>query len=273
MPNPEAPSPRSSSGRLTKATTIDQPLPNRVAAVLKASRRRVGAGGIAAARAAVVIADTLRVPRALRPMRDASVARPAGRWDAVFAGQAWGRWPHLDAVRAIARHRTAEEMQVLEVGCGAGAQLRYLEEEGHNPTGIDFSLTAIRQARSGGLGGVRRLAGADATALPFRAETFDLALDVEVLAYVPDLHSALQEMSRVLRPGGIVVSIHFTPATDPRLDEYLRNPIRREEGELRAAHASAGLKVVDEHWSARSQGPKRLQIHEAVIVSRRAHPA
>jgi SAM-dependent methyltransferase len=42
----------------------------------------------------------------------------------------------------------------------------------------------------------------DALSLPFDAETFDRVIAAEVLEHIPDDRSAIEELSRVLRPGG-----------------------------------------------------------------------
>lgn len=51
---------------------------------------------------------------------------------------------------------------------------------------------------------------ADATALPFPDEAFDLALAIEVLEHIPDAERALVELSRVCR-GPVVMSVPFEP--------------------------------------------------------------
>ena len=137
-------------------------------------------------------------------------------WDKVFSSQDWGRWPDIDAVRAISNAAKARNgsLTVLEIGCGPGAQLWYLGHEGHRAIGLDISQIALTQAR------LRleeehtsaSLVRGDSVALPFSNERFDVVLDVEAFAHCPtgNLEMMWVEAARVLNHGGIFVSIGFS---------------------------------------------------------------
>ena len=84
----------------------------------------------------------------------------------------------------------------LDVGCGPGASLRWLEDRGAAAVGVDVS-EAWRRACA-----VRPVVQADARALPFRTGTFDGALLMHVFAHLADVAAALAEIRRVLAPGG-----------------------------------------------------------------------
>jgi ubiquinone/menaquinone biosynthesis C-methylase UbiE len=94
----------------------------------------------------------------------------------------------------------------LDVGCGNGYSVRWAAEvvgpEGH-AVGLDLSAEMVARARkrSGGLPNVYFEQSAfPEHGLPRGA--FDAVLSMEVLYYVPDLLGALQEVHRLLRPGG-----------------------------------------------------------------------
>lgn len=94
---------------------------------------------------------------------------------------------------------------ILDAGCGTGGMLTWLERYagGGRVAGIDFSADALEFCRSRGL---RDVAQASVTALPFDAETFDLVTSFDVLVQLPGEGSdeeAMREMARVLRPGGV----------------------------------------------------------------------
>ncbi|HJQ30556.1 MAG TPA: class I SAM-dependent methyltransferase [Pyrinomonadaceae bacterium] len=106
----------------------------------------------------------------------------------------------LDPVCTAARAR-----DVLDAGCGTGAMLNWLERyaRGGRVFGIDVSPDALDFCRARGL---RNLAQASATALPFADESFDLVTSFDVLVQIPGEGSdelAMREMFRVLRPGGV----------------------------------------------------------------------
>ena len=89
--------------------------------------------------------------------------------------------------------------RVLEVGTGTGVVAAGLRARGHAVVGIDLSLPMIRLAatRVGS-----SVAQADAVALPFPAAIADTVVCVWVLHVVGEPVRAVDEMRRVLRPGG-----------------------------------------------------------------------
>src|SRR5690349_15330474 len=95
--------------------------------------------------------------------------------------------------------------RVLEVGCGAAACSRWLTSQGANVVATDLSAGMLRQARAGSArSGVEvPLVQADATALPFAAETFDVVCTAfGAVPFVADSARVMAEVYRVLRPGG-----------------------------------------------------------------------
>jgi ubiquinone/menaquinone biosynthesis C-methylase UbiE len=102
--------------------------------------------------------------------------------------------------------------QLLEVGCGVGAQtailLRYFPDL--HVTGIDRSAENLRKAAEN-LAKVRwagerfSLQEGDAETLPFEAGTFDSAFLCWILEHVGDPERVLSEVRRVLRPGSPIV--------------------------------------------------------------------
>lgn len=104
------------------------------------------------------------------------------------------------------------DARVLEVGCGAGWM--WAEASARLPHDLDLTLTDLSPGmvaeaveRVGSLGRYHRTVGrvADVQSLPFRASSFDVVVANYVLHHVPDTHAAVEEMARVVRPGGVVV--------------------------------------------------------------------
>jgi ubiquinone/menaquinone biosynthesis C-methylase UbiE len=94
--------------------------------------------------------------------------------------------------------------QAIDVGCGTGHHLRDLVARGFAVAGVDGSAAMLAQARRALPDAELHQAGVEG--LPFAAESFDLALCIEVLRYLPDPGPCLAEMARVLRPGGVCVT-------------------------------------------------------------------
>jgi SAM-dependent methyltransferase len=111
---------------------------------------------------------------------------------------------------------------LLDVGSGPGMMLRELANIRHE----DFCLTAIDlspemaklAARATDGEGTRAVVGRVET-LPFPDASFDVILALGVLEYT-DISAALAEISRITRPGGIVLASMLNPASPYRFFEW-----------------------------------------------------
>lgn len=88
----------------------------------------------------------------------------------------------------------------LEIGCGEGRVTRDLAARGHRVTAVDASPTLLRFAREADPESEYVLA--DAAALPFADESFDLIVAYNSLMDIQDMPRAVREAARVLEPGG-----------------------------------------------------------------------
>jgi SAM-dependent methyltransferase len=99
--------------------------------------------------------------------------------------------------------RGRPEAQILDCGCGTGANVDLLSRYGR---AFGFDLTAMG-LQIGHRAGRTRLARASVTAVPFPDNTFDLVTSFDVLyaLHDPDERAAIAEMHRVAKPGGYVL--------------------------------------------------------------------
>lgn len=103
----------------------------------------------------------------------------------------------------------AAPRRVLEVGCGEGGQLRKVARLAPEAKLFGFDLPSDELAvRWEGLDA--RMATGSADDLPYRDDTFDLVLALEVLEHVPDPDAVLSEIARV-GTGAVVLSVPWEP--------------------------------------------------------------
>jgi ubiquinone/menaquinone biosynthesis C-methylase UbiE len=163
--------------------------------------------------------------------------------------------------------------RLLDLGCGAGRHAFEALRRGARVVALDTDEGELRQvaamcAAMGDAGEVPPGGGAqtavgDATAMPFPDGCFDRVIAAEVLEHIPADQAAINEIARVLRPGGVAAVT--VPAWLPericwRLsDDYhnvsgghLRIFTRRE---LETKLARAGLSVSGRHHAHALHAP------------------
>jgi SAM-dependent methyltransferase len=198
---------------------------------------------------------------------------------------------------------------VLDLGCGFGRHAYEALRRGARVVACDLSPDELREVRSTfqvmhELGeaapvGMATTTCADATRLPFPDGTFDRVIASEVMEHIPDDVGALDELTRVLRPGGVLaVTI---PAWLPEVicwrlsDEYyapksVGGHVRiYTENEMRAKMRGAGLEPGAAHlehglhspywWLKCAVGPRNddhpiaRAYHRLLVWDIEKHPA
>lgn len=140
--------------------------------------------------------------------------RQVGRYDIDDPGKIQGRdevHPGDRSVAAIRLGHCLDALQgisgrVLLLGCGAGRYVRALHRVRPDlaVTGGDLSIAALREAKTVDEEGL--YLALDASSLPFPDASFDAAIFFDLLEHVPVHESMLEEIQRILRPGGV---LHF----------------------------------------------------------------
>jgi len=119
-----------------------------------------------------------------------------------------GVWSQIVGERFLAWLAPKSGLSWLDVGCGNGAFTeRILGRCAPNSVdGIDPSEEQIAFANTRSTTGSARYRLGDAMALPYPDDTFDVAVMPLVIFFVPDPSVGVSEMSRVVRPGGLVTA-------------------------------------------------------------------
>lgn len=99
----------------------------------------------------------------------------------------------------IKRYFSNAAPRILSVGCGPGIEIKFLERYG-TVTGLDSSPEMLNLCRKKKIDNV--VLG-KAQSLPFPDNSFDLVAALDVIEYVEDDFSAIKEVHRVLKKGGV----------------------------------------------------------------------
>ncbi|WP_425490643.1 class I SAM-dependent methyltransferase [Haloprofundus salilacus] len=134
---------------------------------------------------------------------------PRATYDAIaehFAATREYPWPEVESFVADVTG-DGPATRALDVGCANGRHCELLAAHADEVVGLDVSRELLREARKRAT--ERRfdvsLVHGDASRLPFRAGTFDLAVYVATLHHLASREArvaSLDELARVLRPSG-----------------------------------------------------------------------
>jgi ubiquinone/menaquinone biosynthesis C-methylase UbiE len=164
----------------------------------------------------------------------------------------------------------------LEVACGPGAISRALAGKVGQVSGVDLTPAMVEKARAeaaaAGIDNVEFSVG-DAAALQLKDASFDGAVNRFSFHHIPAPQRVLEEMARVVRPGGLVVVSDLLTDEDAEAQawhqeiERLRDPSHwatPTAARLRAMGEAAGLELEEERlapveldyedWLARGSG-------------------
>jgi ubiquinone/menaquinone biosynthesis C-methylase UbiE len=117
------------------------------------------------------------------------------------------RYEQVPYLPAFARFPEAKGKQILEIGVGLGSDFLEWCRHAECATGVDLTQAAIglvrERLRLEGIPDARYvLRTADAEALPFSDDSFDIVYSWGVLHHTPNTERAYREVFRVLKPGG-----------------------------------------------------------------------
>ncbi len=109
--------------------------------------------------------------------------------------------------------------RVLDIGCGAGSNTVFISGAGYNVIGLDFAALALKHSVKLAEDNSFEIpfTAADAAALPFRASVFDLIIDLGCFHCMAEERRGdyIEEVSRVIRPGGLIQLTCFNKKGEP----------------------------------------------------------
>jgi SAM-dependent methyltransferase len=154
---------------------------------------------------------------------DATSSEPTGeRFDPIFMHG------HLIEAEHLSRYAWAAQFasgrRVLDAACGMGYGSAMLAAGGATEViGVDLDESVIARVRAAAKPGTS-FQVADLRELPFGDDEFDLIVSFETIEHVPDPAVVFDELSRVLKPGGLLL------VSTPNRDVYTPgNPFHLRE--------------------------------------------
>ncbi|TGB01898.1 class I SAM-dependent methyltransferase [Halobacillus salinus] len=149
------------------------------------------------------------------------------KWDTM--AESWNErskdmWDHgsRKSIIPFLEKYIKQEGRVADLGCGDGYGSYRLHREGYQVTGLDLSKDMIDRAnarvRTEGLQFVQ----GDLTKLPFESESFDGIMAINSLEWTEVPYQGLEEMKRILKPGGRACIGLLGPTAMPRVNSYRR---------------------------------------------------
>ena len=159
----------------------------------------------------------------------------------------------------------------VEVGCGDGYSLELIFDLFHPSTliGLDIDEGNVKKAntriKKKGLGQVIQAMQGDATRLPFQDASRDAVFLFATLHHIANWRKAVEEISRVLKPGGLLLLKEPTSrAFMVSFIKWIDSPAAIfEEQELRDALLERGFEIM--HWTYRGWYKTLLKVSVAGV--------
>lgn len=181
---------------------------------------------------------------------------------------------YLDVIRARLH---APRPHLLDLGCGRGLFLRYAHDR--HPewvlAGTDRELDGVTASST--LVPEATIRQGLAHSIPFPAASFDVVTAWDVLEHVTDLGGALSDITRCLRPGGLLAMVVpvYDGITGPLIRALDRDPshIHKESREFWTDLIGAHFEQVEWHGIYRYMVSRSRYVHRVTRRLRRNTPA
>ena len=158
-------------------------------------------------------------------------------WEEFYANGGGNRYPEPAVIRFVMSRfpKSAEKhkVNILDLGVGTGGNLWFLAREGFCAYGIDGSAAAVQEARQ--MLDTERLTAlvseGEFNKLPYDDDMFDAVIDCASIQHnsPPEVDKILEEIWRVLRPGGHLFSMILEEDNDLSAKEFVTSRFNKEK--------------------------------------------
>ena len=129
---------------------------------------------------------------------------------------------------ALAHWKIKGDDQILDIGCGGGANVRKLLEKSPygRVVGIDHSEISVEKSKKINKAGIEskrcEILQGDVMKLPFRGETFDVITAFETIYFWPDISEAFKKVYKILKIGGTFMICNESNGENPKDEKWTK---------------------------------------------------
>lgn len=135
------------------------------------------------------------------------------KWDKAWSVTRGNEYPHEQLVKYVNIIGDFPVMKALDIGFGGGANMKFLHEKGFQVYGVEVSKNSLEETKQKawkwGIPFDLRLF--TPPTLPFDEGTFGFICSIEAIYYTLELEKMVEEVHRVLAPGGKMYISFRTP--------------------------------------------------------------
>ena len=164
---------------------------------------------------------------------------------------------------ALSSVQIKEDGQILDIGCGGGANIARLLQRAPKGVvqGIGYSSVSVAKSSKVNAKAIAegrcKVQEASVVELPFGENAFDLVTAFETIYFWPDIEHCFGEVKRVLKPGGQFVIVNESDGSGPmdaKWESLIEGMHTYKPEEIRLHLSNAGFKAIDirkdeaKHW-------------------------
>ncbi len=145
--------------------------------------------------------------------------------------------------RDLIRNFIGENKKIMEVGCGIGQNILWMDQS----FGVELDMDAINYAREKGISAIR----GNALKLPVKENSLDLVLILDVIEHLEDDVRPLEEIYKTLKPNGIlIVMVPAYKILWRGYDDFLGHKRRYNPKEIRNLLTKTEFRILRlNHWN------------------------
>ncbi len=164
---------------------------------------------------------------------------------------------------ALSSVQIKEDSQILDIGCGGGANIARLLQRAPKGMvqGIDYSSVSVAKSSEVNAKAIAegrcRVGEASVTRIPYKEHSFDIITAFETIYFWPDIEHCFDEVKKTLKPGGLFVIVNEDDGlsgNNEKWEKLIEGMHTYKPEEVRLHLANAGFHDInitrntEKHW-------------------------